>query len=137
MLDLVNHLLRQSSDLDSSVGRKLFPYMRGEETSMPAVMYEFTGTEFTSTHDSSSKHDVCTVEVYTYAKSVASAMAIATQVREALDGKSGKFNFTANGGLNYNLIESRITGFEMVSEHEGKVFVAAQSFEFALHGTLS
>lgn len=132
MLDLVYKLLKDDSNVTSEVSSRIYPYIREKDTSMPAVMMEFVGTEFTMPKEGVSKADMYQVEVFTYSKTATEAMRIGNKIRTALVNKPGTYNMTADGGFSYNVLESHIRQMSMESQSEGKIFYLIQVFDFVV-----
>lgn len=132
MLDLVYKLLSDDSDVTSEVSTRIYPYIREKDTTMPAVMMEFTGTEFTIPKEGTAKADTYRVEVFSYAKTATVAMRIGNKIRTALVNQPGTYDMTGNGGFSYTVLESHIREMSMESEAEGKVYVLVQVFDFVV-----
>ena len=132
MLDLVYKLLKDDSNVVGEVSTRIYPYVREKATTMPAIMMDFVGTQFSTPKENTSKGDTYQVEVYTYAKTATVAMRTGNKVRTALVNKSGNYDMTSGGGFTYTLLESRIVNMGMESEEEGKVYILVQVFDFVV-----
>jgi hypothetical protein len=132
MLDLVYKLLKDDSDVTGEVSSRIYPFIREKDTTMPAVMMEFVGTEFTIPKEGESKADMYQVEVFSYAKTATGAMRLGNKVRAALVNKPGLYDMTADGGYSYQVAESHIRQMSMEAEAEGRVFVLVQVFDFVV-----
>jgi|DEB0MinimDraft_6_1074348.scaffolds.fasta_scaffold00103_14 hypothetical protein len=132
MLDLVYKLLKDDSNVTGEVSSRIYPYIREKDTTMPAVMMEFVGTEFTIPKEGISKADMYQVEVFSYAKTATVAMRLGHKVRAALVNKPGTYDMTGDGGFSYEVLESHIRQMSMESEAEGRVYVLVQVFDFVV-----
>ena len=132
MLDLVHKLLSDNTDVVAEVSTRIFPFVREQDTPMPAIMMDFVNTQFSTPKDNLSTGDTYQVEIYTYASSATVAMRTGNKVRSALVNKSGDFNMTGSGGFTYTLIESRIVGMGMEVESDGKIYILVQVFDFVV-----
>lgn len=132
MLDLTFKLLNEDSAVTGEVSGRIYPYIREKDTTMPAIMMEFVGTEFTIPKEGTAKADSYQVEVYSYAKTATVAMRLGNKVRAALVNKPGTYDMTGNNGFSYNVLESHIRQMSMESMAEGKIFVLIQVFDFVV-----
>lgn len=122
MLDAIRTLLTDSSPITDIVGERIFPFVREEETPMPAIMMELREIAPIDTN-SGAKASAYTIDVYAYSQTAQQASALMVLIRAALDRVEGPV-------LTYNVAHSHIASMDMSAAAGGRVFMSSVSSIF-------
>lgn len=87
----IQERLRGREELTALVGERMYPLAVAAETVFPFVAYERTSVQPLRTKDLYAGEDAVTVDVYVMADNYGASVAVAEEVRAALDGSSGRY----------------------------------------------
>jgi len=132
MLDLIYNELQNDSDLTTSVGTEIYPYIREQGTDLPAVFIEQSATNFSETMGKSSHGDEFTFSVFSLAETLSDSINIGRKVRTALDGLSGSFTIGSNS---YTVHKCTINDLRTDIIEEGNIFVTEAGFNILIQHT--
>ena len=125
MIDAVYTLLNASSSITDLVGTNIFPFIREEETDMPALMMETTSIKPVDTN-SGSKAAAYNVDVHAYTQTAQQANALMVLVRSALDRVEGVVN-------DYDIAFSHVLSMDTDVLAGGRVYTSTVSVSFHIN----
>lgn len=86
----INSKLSASRELTEAIGERMYPVAVAAETTFPFIVYERTSVTPNHTKDGS-PGDTVAANVYVFSRNYAESVAVAEQVRTALDGSGGRY----------------------------------------------
>jgi len=122
MLDAVRQLLTDSTAITDVVGDRIFPFIREQETAMPAIMMELVEIAPLDTN-SGAKTAMYEVHCKAYSLTAMEANGLMMNIRAALDRQEGTV-------LGYDIAHSFVDEMDMDTVENGRVFIASVSTIF-------
>ena len=132
MLDLVFDKLNNDDDLDAIVDGRIFPYLRQQGSTLPAVMFEQTNASFTPTKSTTSVNDEFEFTVNCFSESISQAWSMHTIVRSLFEGMSGSFTIGSN---QYAVASTVIDAVASDVMDDGNVYIVELIFTASFRAT--
>lgn len=126
MLDLIYNQLSNDATLTSLVSSRIYPYIIEEEVTTPAVMFTLESVIPLNTMEGDAKAETYQVVVTSISKRAGEAQQLMNIVRATLDSLEGEY--TLGTGNSYTVADSRMSGMNMDSLYNGRLFVAEVEF---------
>jgi len=128
MLDLIFNKLSNSSQLTSLVGDRIYSYFIEEQKDLPAVMFQMDSVEPLNTMEGTAKAETYSVVVACVSQRAGEAQQLMNITRAILDDIEGTTSIAVTGNT-YNVADSRMTGMNIGSLMNGRLFVAEVEFD--------
>lgn len=132
MLDLVFDKLNNDTDLDAIVDGRIFPYLRQQGSTLPAVMFEQTNASFTPTKTTTSVNDEFEFTINCFSESISEAWSMHTIVRSLFEGLEGSFTIGSNV---YKVASTVIDAVASDVMDDGNVYIVELIFTASFRAT--
>lgn len=126
MLPVIKYILDLTPSITDVTGSRIYPFVREEETEMPAIMLDIAGIDSVSSSGGHACVDRYDVTLQIYAQTAAQANSLLMAARSALNGQVGEYSID---GILYNVAHLSIAGMSQGQSSQGRVYTGTMEIE--------